>query len=136
MENDRGYQEIQHTADWELNVWAPDLPSLIEQAAQGMFALQQIQLHTQPRLSRQIEVDAYDAEGLLVKFLNEVLYQNEHEGLGFDTYHITIDGTHLGANLSGAQIAYQAKEIKAVTYHKLEIQPRERGLETEIVFDV
>ena len=34
-----GYREIEHTADWELKVWAPDLRGLLEQAARGMYAL-------------------------------------------------------------------------------------------------
>jgi SHS2 domain-containing protein len=136
VENDRGYREIQHTADWELMVWAPDLPGLFEQAALGMSALQHIQLHSQPRLTRPIELDAYDAEGLLVKFLNEVLYQNEHDSVGFDTFHIILEGTHLQAQLSGARIAQRDKEIKAVTYHNLAIQMGEAGVETKIVFDV
>jgi SHS2 domain-containing protein len=136
MQIERGYREIQHTADWELEIWAPDLPALLEQAAQGMCALQQIQLYPKPRLTRQIEIEGYDAESLLVKFLNELLYHNEHYGVGFDGYKITIEGEHLKASVSGAQIAHQAKEIKAVTYHHLEIRQTERGLETSVVFDV
>jgi SHS2 domain-containing protein len=136
VEKDRGYLEIQHTADWELKVWAPDLPTLFEQAAQGMSALQHIQLHHQPRLIRQIELDAYDAESLLVQFLNELLYLTEQDGEGFDTFQITIEGTHLQAELSGTPIARRDKEIKAVTYHNLAIQAHESGLETKIVFDV
>jgi SHS2 domain-containing protein len=34
-----GYREREHTADWELEVWAPDLPRLLEQAARGMYRL-------------------------------------------------------------------------------------------------
>jgi len=26
-----GYREVEHTADWELEVWAADLPGLLEQ---------------------------------------------------------------------------------------------------------
>ena len=35
-----------------------------------------------------------------------------------------------------AAYSKQSKEIKAVTYHKLAIQPGPRGLEVRIVFDV
>jgi len=30
-----GFEEIRHTADWALRVWAPDLSTLFTQAAQG-----------------------------------------------------------------------------------------------------
>jgi SHS2 domain-containing protein len=51
-----GFQEIAHTADWELEVWAPDLCTLLEQAAQGMYHLCEAKLSNQPRLSRKIEI--------------------------------------------------------------------------------
>jgi SHS2 domain-containing protein len=136
MQTERGYNEIQHTADWELEVWAPDLPGLFEQAARGMCALQDIQIHPQPRLARQIEITAPDCESLLVKFLNELLYQNEHDGLGFDAYQISVAAEQVQATVSGAQIAHQARQIKAVTYHNLEIRQTARGFETRVVFDV
>jgi SHS2 domain-containing protein len=38
--------------------------------------------------------------------------------------------------VEGAPIQTQSKEIKAVTYHNLEIRETSRGLEVSIVFDV
>lgn len=137
-----GYREIQHTADWELEVWAPDLPALFEQAAGGMYALSGTQLadlspsRPDSRQTRQIELQAYDAEGLLVKFLGELLYLGEHERLGFDTFDLRIRENELQAQVSGAPIVAVAKEIKAVTYHNLSIYQTGRGLEVHIVFDV
>lgn len=131
-----GYREIAHTADWELEVWAPDLPILLEQAARGMYALAGTRLHPQPRLSRTIEVAAPDAEILLVKFLSELLYLGEQDGLGFDAFDLRLDGDTLHAVVTGAPLAALSKEIKAVTYHNLAIRRTERGLEVRIVFDV
>ena len=37
---------------------------------------------------------------------------------------------------NGAPITEQAKEIKAVTYHKLQVVETVRGFEVNIVFDV
>ena len=39
-----GYRELEHTADWELEAWADDLPGLLEQAARGMYALSGVRL--------------------------------------------------------------------------------------------
>ena len=136
-----GYKEIQHTADWALEVWAPDLPTLFEQAARGMYALQNMQTLGQGYVEKQIEIVAVDGESLLVKFLSELLYLNEESDLSFDSYEIQIsgndeEGMHLTAVLSCLPIAGQSKEIKAVTYHDLEIVQTGRGVETQIVFDV
>ena len=33
-----GFTEIEHTADWALEVWGPDLPALLEQAGDDRWA--------------------------------------------------------------------------------------------------
>ncbi|MBN1148722.1 MAG: archease [Anaerolineales bacterium] len=138
MENAQpaGYREIEHTADWEIEVWAPDLPALLEQAARGMYALAGARLSEGARLKRRLELEAFDSEELLVTFLSELLYLGEQEGLGFDTYRLSLQGERLTAELSGAPLAGLDKEIKAVTYHNLNVQKGPRGLEARIVFDV
>jgi SHS2 domain-containing protein len=136
MDQPYGYQELHHTADWEIEVWAPDLPRLFEQAAFGMYALSGTHLYLQPRITRTIELTADDAESLLVKFLSELLFMGEQYGLDFDILRIKLDDHHLLATLYGAPMTEQAKEIKAVTYHNIAIQTTQRGLEVRIVFDV
>jgi SHS2 domain-containing protein len=131
-----GYREIEHTADWQLQVWAPDLPLLFEQAALGMYALSGTQLESMPRLSEELHLEAADREGLLVEFLTELLYLAESQGLAFDNFNIQIESQKLYARISGATIKSQSKEIKAVTYHNLNIKEGPRGLEVNIVFDV
>ncbi len=131
-----GFREVPHTADWELEVWGPDLPALLEQAARGMCALAGVRLAPAGRITRSLELQAADPESLLVSFLSELLFFGWQENLGFDTFELELDDLHLNASLQGAPIAEQAKEIKAVTYHKLAIQPGPRGLAAHIVFDV
>jgi SHS2 domain-containing protein len=140
MEQPSGFRELSHTADWEIEVWAPDLTELFEQAAFGMYAISGTNLYPDPRIMRNIELVADDAEGLLVKFLTELLFQGEQFGLAFDVFDLQLeaghDTAHLCARLHGAPMTEQTKEIKAVTYHNLAIQRSQRGLEVRIVFDV
>lgn len=131
-----GHREIEHTADWELEVWAPDLPALMEEAARGMYELMGIEVSEESRCHRQIELLADDREELLVSFLGELLFLVEDEDLAFDGFLLTVDDTSLVARLEGGSIVSRSKEIKAVTYHRLEISETERGLETSIIFDV
>ncbi len=135
MEQAAGYREVEHTADWALQVWAADLAGLLAQAAVGMNALAEVQL-ADARLQRTIVLEAPDAEMLLVAFLSELLFFGEDENLGFDQFEITLDGLHLRAVLGGAQYLSRKKEIKAVTYHNLAIKHRPGRVEVEIVFDV
>ena len=131
-----GYKEIQHTADWALQVWAPDLTGLMQQAALGMIALMGARLSHDRRLERTIMVSADDNESLLVAFLNSILYEMELDSVGFDRFELKLDGLKLHARLAGAPLLELQKSIKAVTFHNLEIRPVEAGLETTIVFDV
>ena len=131
-----GFREIEHTADWELQVWAPDLQALLEQAARGMYALSGARLESRPRQIYLLEMEASDPESLLVTFLSELLYYGEQEGLGFDSYQLHLDGNTLRAELGGAPLDTIDKEIKAVTYHNLDIHEGPHGLEVKIVFDV
>ena len=131
-----GYKEIQHTADWALQVWAPDLTGLMHQAALGMIALMGVRLNPEGRLGRTIIVNADDKEGLLVAFLNSILYEMELDSIGFDRFDLKLDGLRLQARLAGAPLLELQKSIKAVTFHNLEIRSVDAGLETTIVFDV
>lgn len=131
-----GYREVEHTADWELEVWAPNMVSLLEQAARGMYALAGARLSEGSRASRSIQVQAFDQETMLVSFLSELLYLGEMEGLAFDEFPLTLQGDTLKCELQGAPLVSIDKEIKAVTYHNLAVTQSERGLQVNIVFDV
>jgi SHS2 domain-containing protein len=131
-----GFKEHEHTADWELQVWAKNLPGLLEQAARGMYALSGARLQASPRIQRRLELSSQDAEGLLVAFLQELLYLGEMDGLGFDHFELQVEQGQLRARISGASLAWRDKEIKAATYHNLKIRQTEAGLEVNIVFDV
>jgi SHS2 domain-containing protein len=132
-----GFQEHAHTADWELEVWAPDLPGLLEGSARGMYSLSGMQLQTGTRQTWKISMHGEDAESLLVRFLTELLWLEQEEGLGFDGFSITVDNRfNLQAELGGSAIVNLEKEIKAVTYHNLAVLTTDEGLRVTIVFDV
>jgi len=136
MKADRGFREREHTADWELEAWAPDFPSLLEQAALGLYALSGVRLHPGERRVRRFMVSAPDQETLLVRFLNELLYYGEQENLGFDQLKLNLSDMSLTVEAQGGVIAHRDKLVKAVTYHNLAVRRTEQGLEVNIVFDV
>ena len=132
----RGFEELPHTADWAMRVWAEDLPGLFAEAARGMNTLAGVQLAPGPRLSRTYEHEPADSETLLVAFLSELVYLQEQERLAFDIFRIELGDARLAAHMTGSSLASIQKPIKAVTFHNLRIVPASRGFEVEIVFDV
>jgi SHS2 domain-containing protein len=137
MQSEIGFLEHAHTADWELEVWAPNLPTLLEQAAHGMYTISGVQLLPGNVQDHTINLQAADAESLLVRFLSELLWIEQDQHLAFDHISIHIDENYyLNARLSGSIIAQIDKEIKAVTYHNLDVKTTSGGLRVNIVFDV
>ena len=134
--SERGHREVEHTADWGLEVWAPDMSALIEEAARGMYGLMGVVVSEDDRCHRQLEISSDDDEQLLVSFLEELLFIAESEDLAFDGYLFDLEGKNLLVRLEGGSIVSREKEIKAVTFHNLEIGVTERGLKTRIIFDV
>lgn len=131
------FREIEHTADWGLHLEADDLGQLLECAALGMFGLLGLEPVDGHEEVRNLQLEAPDREGLLVSWLEELLYYLETEGLMplAMTVHTNAD-TVLEAELRLAAASGASKQIKAVTYHDLSIDDRDTGLETTIVFDV
>ena len=130
------FEEISHTADWSVRVWAEDLPSLFAEAARAMNTLSGTVTGTSSPVMRVFESDGADAESLLVAFLSELVYYQEQENLAFDTFDIQMNGERITVNMEGGAIQSIDKAIKAVTYHNLKIERTSRGVEATLVFDV
>ena len=130
------FEEIPHTADWSIRVWAGDLVGLLAESARGMYWLAGAKLVDRPRVKRTFETAGIDGESLLVAFLSELVYYAEQEFTGFDDFDIRIKNGRLEVVMEGAPLEKLDKAIKAVTWHNLNINKTARGLEVEIVFDV
>jgi SHS2 domain-containing protein len=134
------WEEIDHTADWALRVWGEDLPDLLENAACGMISLLGEQSGPSAGSSQtwDFSLAALDGETLLVDWLTELIFLMEEEGVRFEHFNVLSvdDGLSVRAQAAGTTGAVFDKHIKAATYHNLQIQQTENGLETVIVFDV
>jgi len=132
-----GFEEIPHTADWSVRVWAQDLPSLLAESARAMNALAGTVTDPGPRVERAFASEGPDIESLLVAFLSElVYYQEQDHGLAFDTFDVRMSDQQISVTMEGSQITSVDKAIKAVTYHNLKVEETSRGYEAVIVFDV
>lgn len=140
------YEVVDHTADWALRVWGRDLTGLLLHAALGMNNLMigeetagstSSRKIVSPTLSRNLTLDAFDQETLLVDWLSELAYFAEMEQVIFPVIMLTnVTPIHLDAQIQGGTVPELVKHIKAVTYHNLEITKTIDGLEATIVFDV
>ena len=136
MVDETGFKELEHTADWALLVWAPDLIQLLVTAAKGMYSLSDTQTDESEIQNISFILPSLDQESLLVDFLSELIFLGEVRNQAAVNYEIRLSNSELSALIKTANIKSRKKEIKAVTFHKLEIYSTAQGLETIIVFDV
>jgi len=132
------FEEIEHTADRALIIYGRNLEELFLNAARGLNSLMSANedLNSTPK-TKSIELDALDAESLLVEWLSELAYWAEAEMLVFSKFDLqNLTPTHVKALIHGRRVTQMEKHIKAVTYHNLEIVKSETGLAATVVFDV
>jgi len=131
---------IDHTADIGIIARGSDLHVLFSNAASGMLSLL-IGIDTLRRdTTREIRLEARDIESLLVEWLNELLYIIYTDRLVLCKFDILIDGNRLVAICAGQKMDLKdhrfRREIKAATYHDLEIVQRDGEYSVKIIFDI
>jgi SHS2 domain-containing protein len=130
-----GYQEIEHTGDYAIRVWADNLPTLFTDAARGLYQVSGARVGTGPRIERPVSLRADDIEGLLVAFLSELIYLQEDSGLGFQEFDLDVRQHRLTGTMMGGDLTTIAQPLKAVTYHDLAIEHTGSQYSCEVVFD-
>jgi SHS2 domain-containing protein len=88
-------------------------------------------------VKKTIELEAFDAESLLVAWLSELAYWAEVESQVFTefTFH-DLSFTRLKSTVKGIHLQGIERHIKAVTYHDLKIVRESQRLSATVVFDV
>ena len=130
------FEELEHTADWEIRVWGRDFADLLAQAGAAMFTLQAVDMMATPQIWREIQVEAPDREALLVMWLGELLYHSETREESYTRFVLdTVTDTTLQARVGGIPGLGEKAHIKAVTYHGLSVQETSNGWVAKVVFD-
>ncbi len=135
------FEVLDHTADIGLIVYGEDLESLFENAGKAFFHvitdLKKVRLRTEKR----IEIRKESLERLMVDWLTELLYLHEVENLLFKEFKLESVGEEgLRARVKGE--AFQEgvhvikTEVKAVTYHGIEVRKEKEGWRAQIIFDL
>jgi SHS2 domain-containing protein len=131
------YEEIEHTADLALIVRAQTFLGILQQATHGMLHLMGIDAALLTSEKTYSAVFFFTAlEDVLVQGLNEILFHLETETLLFIPQDIQINGTQATILYTGGLCLQSYQEIKALTYHQMELIQDDAGLHTILVFDV
>ncbi len=134
------YNTFEHTADIGIEAYGSTLEGAFENAARGMFSIITDGSSIDSREKREVKlpVDS-DEEQLLVDWLSELLYISDVKGLVFGDFKVNIGdeltGEAWGEKYDRSKHGYGA-EVKAVTYHMLQIKRNKKGFYIKVLFDV
>lgn len=135
------YEIFDHTADMGLRIFAASKSELLEDAARGLTeiiagSLQQIR----PEQAETFEVSGREAGFLLFDWLDAILYAFEARQMLFCRFEVTADREGLRAAAHGERYDPArhelAHEVKAITYHGLEVKRTADGWRGEVIVDV
>ncbi|MGD9518422.1 MAG: archease [Armatimonadota bacterium] len=134
------YKILDHTADYAIRAWGRNLGELIANAAAGMISLMIEREGVVPTETREIEAEAESSAVLVHHCLRELLHLAE-DGLMPLSVTATACEDPPRAKLT-AQVVPVGKirdrllsEVKAVTYHNLELRREGDWLVMDLVFD-
>jgi SHS2 domain-containing protein len=124
------YRILPHTADGKFEAFGRTLEEAFANAALALASLMWDWSKIAPRIEHLVRVEGIDKAQLLVKFLGEVVYLFEtRQFLLGEVRRLEIrphfDGFALEAALAGERLAAGHEvygDVKAVTYHELEIE--------------
>jgi SHS2 domain-containing protein len=135
------YELIDHTADVGIKAYGKTLSEAFENAAKGMFDIITDNSEIESIGQYNIELEAPDLEQLLVDWLSELLYLNSAKNQVFGFFKIELDkkNNKLTAKIFGEKFDLSkhkiGAEIKAVTYHILEVRNK-RPYHVQVLFDI
>jgi SHS2 domain-containing protein len=135
------YKVFDHTADLGLEIFGKDERELFSNAAFAIFDLTVDLRDVNASEVRRISVTGSDREDLFINYLREILYIFNGEGMLLKEFSILeISSRRLVGEVRGEAFNSERHsikaEIKAVTYHQVEVGKNKGGWKARVIFDV
>lgn len=145
------YEFLDHTADVQIHAWGDDLKEAFENAAIAMMAYITDITQVEVKDKETIEVEADDLNGLLYRFLDEILFLFNADPyllskrvriLEFEKTQLTNDEStyKIRVECYGETFALskhcQGTEIKAITYSAMRIRDEPECHEVYFIVDI
>lgn len=135
------YEIVAHTADLGIRVCAPSREELFTQAVEALFDVMAGRESVRPLHERTISAEGTDGEELFVNFLREALYLFHGEGMLLAECRMLDLAPRVAKALVRGEPFEDGRhviktELKAVTYHGVEIVQRPEGWSGKVIIDV
>jgi len=137
----KNWEEVDISGDVGLRVWGNSLAGVFRNAAEGMYSL--VADTSLVETAREISVIARgeSREGLLVAFLNELIYHFDTHGfIGKEIKIKEITERSVSAMIRGEENGQMSGNghllLKAATYHNISIQESQGKWTAFVMFDI
>lgn len=140
MSSNKDYEIIEHTADIGIKVRGDSLSEIFMKAIHATADLLSGGIEIQPVIEKGFSIKEGNIETALVSVLEEIIYFFENElflpsacsvKIKKDRYKINLKG-----NIASPEGIKDGTEIKAVTYHQLEVKKIDDEYQATVIFDV
>jgi SHS2 domain-containing protein len=129
------FKEIAHTADLQIIAYGKSLEELFSNSGEGMYHVAGAVCGRKKEESKHIFLKGNDPETLLIGYLEELLRFIDHH-LMTRSPRLNISLTDLSGEIPLYSLVGMKNEIKAVTYHEMEVTKEKGIFRTKITFDV
>jgi SHS2 domain-containing protein len=137
---DKDFEIIEHTADAGIRANGSDLKEAFANAAKGMFSLIIEPGEVEECSSVEVKVSASDREGLLVEWLNELLYRFDVDYFLLKRCDLNyLSNVELQATCYGEKVDKSRHHlktgIKSATFHGLRVEEKD-GFQVQVFLDL
>ena len=134
------HEHFEHTADLGLRATAADLDTLFAEAAECLFEAIVELSAVKPNQSVEVALTGSDREYLFFDWLRELLRLADQDRMLFSKFKVHVNddgliGTAWGEPLDAGKHEL-IREVKAITYHELKVEPHEGGWLAEVIVDI
>ncbi|MBN1625511.1 MAG: archease [Deltaproteobacteria bacterium] len=135
------YLLLDHTADMGLEIRGSGPADLFEKAGRALINIMLGDIHPQGSDNIRVSLTGDDLSDLMVRWLTEILYILEGEHLiTTDIIVNSLSTTAIDATLTVTPfdpLRHEImREIKAVTYHQIEVTHKEGVWKARVIFDL
>ena len=131
---------LEHPADIGFRAFGASLEELFANSAIAMLSIAGDLEAAEPREEYRISVESGDRDGLMVDWLNEVLYWYDGKLIALRSFRVKLGQHCIDAVATGEPRnpeRHRARLIvKAVTYHQLKIEQRDGSWIAEVYLDI
>lgn len=135
------FETLDISGDAGIRAYGATLEEAFCNSAMGLYDLITNPESISEKRSISVEVESHSLEGLIVAWLNELIFQFDAYGfLGKKVDILALHGNRLSATVSGedfdADIHDRRLLLKAATYHQLKAGQFNGVWEIEVIFDI